>query len=55
MTDLKLPVAVLTTDGDALRVVEVDEVDGVLMVRGSAEVVDLVSVVTVIGLDAMAS
>lgn len=51
MFDLVLPVAVLTADGDALRVVEVDEVDGVLVERGSGVVVDLVSLVTVFGLD----
>lgn len=53
MADLVLPVAVVTGP-DGARVVEVDEVGGVLVERGCGRVpLDVLSVVVVIGLDAV--
>lgn len=44
------PVAVVTLEDGGVDLVEVDEVDGVLVVRSSGEPVDLVSLVVALGL-----
>ena len=52
MGELLEPVALVTAD-DGARLVEVDEVDGVIVERASGVPVDLVSVVVVVGLPEM--
>lgn len=48
------PVALVTAD-DGARLVEVDEVDGVIVERASGVPVDLVSLVVVVGLPELAA